>query len=79
MQQTPHLDDVTPFENAVHLQSSLLQNIISVNRSVATIKAVHSGPNASKASSDNAGGLDPIVHLAHAAWVMLTANLWIEV
>lgn len=55
MQQTPRLDDVTLFENAVHLQSNLLQNIISLNRPVATIKAVNSGPNATKASSDDAG------------------------
>ena len=32
---------------------------------VATIKAVHKGPNAAKASSDEAGGLEPVVCLAH--------------
>ena len=30
-----------------------------INRPIAVIKAVHSGPNAHKASSDDAGGLDP--------------------
>ena len=38
-----------------------------------------SSSNASKASSEDAGGLDPIVYFVHTAQVMLTANLWIEV
>ena len=78
--------DVAPFENAVRLfptVESVTEYIISklhnINRPIATIKAVHTGPNASKASSEDAGGLDPIVHFAHTAQVMLTANLWIEV
>ena len=45
---------------------------------VATIKAVHSKPNASKASSDDAGGLEPIINLYVSAHVMLSANLWVE-
>ena len=45
---------------------------------VATIKAVHSGVNASKASSDDASGLEPVVCLAKGARVMLSSNLWIE-
>ena len=45
---------------------------------VATIKAVHSGPNASKASPDDAGGLEPIINLCVSARVMLSANLWVE-
>ena len=39
---------------------------------VAMIKAVHSGPGASKASADDAAGLEPIVCLAQGARVMLT-------
>lgn len=39
---------------------------------------MHTGHNASKASSEGAGGLDPIIHLAHTARVMLIANLWVE-
>ena len=44
---------------------------------VATIRAVHTGPNASKASTD-AGGLQPVVCLAKSAHVMLSANLWVD-
>ena len=45
---------------------------------VYTIKAVHSGPNASKGSSDDAGGLQPVVCLAKGARVMLSSNLWVD-
>ena len=45
---------------------------------VAMIKAVHSGPGASKVSADDAGGLEPMVCLAQGARVMLTANLWVQ-
>ena len=41
--------------------------------------AIHRGPNASKASSDDAARLEPKVCLAHGARVMLTANLWVDV
>ena len=41
---------------------------------VATIKAVHAEPNASKASSEDAGGLESIICLAHNARVMLTLS-----
>ena len=34
--------------------------------------------NAAKTSSDDAGGLEPIICLAHGACVMLTANLWVD-
>ena len=46
---------------------------------IATIKAVHTGANAAKASADNAGGLEAVVCLAHSARVMLTSNLWVDV
>ena len=46
-------------------------------KSIATIKAIHTGPNATKASPEEASGLDPIICLAHGAHVMLTANLWV--
>ena len=45
---------------------------------VAMMKAVHSGPGASKVFADDAGGLEPIVCLAQGARVMLTANLWVQ-
>ena len=46
---------------------------------IATIKAVHTGANASSASADDAGGLEPVVMLSRSARVMLTSNLWVEV
>ena len=46
---------------------------------IATIKAVHTGPNVAKAPADGAGGLEPVICLAHSARVMLTSNLWVEV
>ena len=39
---------------------------------------VHSGPNASKGSFDDAGGLEPIVCLAKGACVMLSSNLLVD-
>ena len=47
---------------------------------VAIIKAVHTGANASKASSDDAGGLEPVVCLAKGARVMLLCSnlLWVD-
>ena len=46
---------------------------------VAVLRAIHTGPGASKASTDDAGGLEPVVFIAHGARVMLSANLWVEV
>lgn len=43
---------------------------------VAKIKAVHNGQGASKASSDDARGLEAELLLAVGARVMLTMNLW---
>ena len=34
---------------------------------VAVLKAIHSGPGASKASPDDAGGLEPVICIAHGA------------
>ena len=45
---------------------------------IATIKAVHTGANASKASADDAGGLQPVVCLTKGARVMLSSNLWVD-
>ena len=42
------------------------------------IKALHSGHNAAKGTSDDAGGLEPVLYLAHNARVMLISNLWVE-
>ena len=46
---------------------------------VAMLKAVHNGPGAFKATSEEAGGLDPVICIAQDAKVMLCANLWVDV
>ena len=85
MKQTP-AQDLTPFRNALYLHPTV-EAVVEHNVSrfhasgqpIATIKAVHTGPNASKASHDDAAGLEAIICIAHEARVMLTSNLWTEV
>ena len=87
MKHTPaHIDDLTDFENALHLFPTKdavveynIYQLHNINQPIATIETLHSGQNASKGSSDDAGGLDPVIHLAVAARVMLITNLWVEV
>jgi len=78
------VQDLTPFANALQLRPTVeavvehnITKLHASGQSIATIKAVHTGPNAIKASPDEASGLDPIICLAHGARVMLTANLWV--
>ncbi len=86
MKQTlTEIDDPTVFNNAIHLFPSTaavaeynVAKLRSIGQPVAVIKAVHSGPGASKVSSDDAGGLEPVVCLAEGARVMLTANLCVQ-
>ena len=87
MRQTPaEVEDIAPFTGALHLYTTTEavaeHNTCKLRASdypVATIKAFNSGADTCKASADDAGGLEPIVCIAHAARVMLTANLWVEV
>ena len=87
MKQTPtNVQDLVPFANALHLyptvEAVVEHNITKLKDSsqpVATIRAVHTGANAAKASSDDASGLEAVVCLAKSARVMLTSNLWVEV
>ena len=79
------LRDLSPFTTALHLRPTVeavvehnVARLRASGQPVATIKAVHKGPNAAKASSDEAGGLEPVVCLAHGARVMLTSNLWVD-
>lgn len=56
-----------------------LEKLHNNHQPVAEIKAVHSGMRAQNATSGDAGGLDaggldPVVHIAHGARVMLTSN-----
>ena len=86
MKHTPsNVGHTMPFSSAVHLFPTTdsvaeynINQLCSISRPIATIKAVHTGHDASKASSEEVGGLDPIIHLAHEARVMLIANLWVE-
>lgn len=86
MARTPaHITDISPFTTALHLfptvDAVVEHNVSKLHASgqpVATIKAIHSGPGASKASSDDAGGLEPVVFLTKGARVMLTSNLWVD-
>lgn len=86
MKQTPaRLLNLAPFTTALHLHPTIeavvehnVSRLRASGQPIATIKAIHIGPNASKASSEDAGGLEPIICLAHGARVMLTANLWVD-
>ena len=80
------VSDTSMFDNAIHLFPTIeavvehnINKLHACGQPVGTIKAVHTGPNASKASSDDAGGLQPILCIAKGARVMLSANLWVDV
>lgn len=84
--QTPtKVSNIQHFVDALHLYPTT-QAVVEYNVSkftsnghpIATVKAVHTGKNASKCSPDDAGGLESIICLAHGARVMLTTNLWVE-
>ena len=87
MKQTPaQVEDLTSFSTALCLHPTVetvvdcnVTRLHSSNQAIATIKAVHTGPGAAKASSDDASGLEPVICMAHGACVMLTANLWVDV
>lgn len=84
MEQTPtKVHDLSSFANALHLypttEAVVEHNIPKLHDSgkpIATIKAIHTGPNA---SSDDASGLEPVICIAQSALVMLITNLCIEV
>ena len=87
MKQTPaQVVDATPFNGALHVYSTSqavaehnTNKLRASGQPVAMINALHAGKGASKASLDDAGGLQPIICIAEGARVMLTANLWVEV
>lgn len=70
----------TDFEDAVHLfykeeiQYSKTYPTPAPTAQIAVI--IHSSSEAAKAKPDDAGGLEAVIHLAKAAKVMLTCNLW---
>ena len=87
LNQTPtKVQDLSSFARALHLRPTVEavveHNVAQLHASgqpIATIKAVHTGANASKAPADDAGGLEAIICLANLARVMLTSNLWVDV
>ena len=86
MTQTPaQVNDLTPFNSALYLHPTIeavvehnITKLHTNGQPVATVKALHSGPNAANASAEDAGGLEPILCLASETCVMLTANLWVD-
>jgi ATP-dependent DNA helicase PIF1 len=80
-----NISNLQEFKNAIHLYPTIeavaehnLMKLKQNNQPITMIKAVHSGHNAAKDSSDDAGGLEPVLYLAHNARVMLISNLWVE-
>ena len=58
--------DGAAFDHALHLHPTVqavaeynVAKLHNTGESIATIKAVHTGPNASKASPEDASGLEP--------------------
>ena len=87
MKQTPtNVADLTPFTDVLRLYPTV-EAVVEQQHWQAQglwsaychIKAVHTGANAAKALSDDAGGLEVVVCLAKSARVLLTSNLWVEV
>ena len=85
-QTLTHVQDVSVFSNALHLYPTV-EAVVEYNVSqlrtsckpIATIKAVDTGPNSSKAPADDANGLEAMTCLAHSARVMLISNPWTDV
>ena len=85
-QTTGEVGDTKSFDDALHLYPTIEavaeHNVAKLHASgqpIAVLSAVHTGPGASKATMDDAGGLEPVICIAHGARVMLSANLWVEV
>ena len=88
MTRTPiQVSDMPSLSNSVHLFPTVeavvehnINKLHACGQPVATIKAVLTGINASKASPGDAGGLQPVLCVAKGARVMLSANpnLWVD-
>lgn len=87
MRRTPaEVGDVRSFDEVLHLfptaeavSNHNVNKLRASGQPIALIKAVHTGPGACKATTDDAGGLEPAICIAHEARVMLCANLWVDV
>ena len=74
--------DSAAFDDALHLHPTIqavaqiqVAKLCNTGELIATLKAVHTGPNVSKTSPEDASGLEPVICLAWGARVMLTSNL----
>ena len=83
---TGEVGDTRSFDDALRLHPTIEavaeHNVAKLRASgqpIAVLRAVHTGPGASTATLDDAGGLEPVICIAHGARVMLSANLWVEV
>ena len=61
-------------EDALHLYPTIeavaehnVTKLRASGQTIAAVKVIHRGPNASKASPDDVAGLDPVVCIAHGA------------
>lgn len=83
LDSTPaHVCNTEEFPAAFQFEAVVELNVVRLHSNgqpIAKIEAVYRGPNASKASPDNAAGLEPMVCLDHDARVMLTNNFWFDV
>lgn len=68
MTRTPtQIHDMSPFAGALHLiptVEAVVEHSVDLHargHPIATINAVHTGPNASKAPADDAGGLEAVI------------------
>ena len=75
MNQTPaQVEDLQQFRTALHLYPTIeavaeynVTKLHANGQPIATVKALHTGANASKASPDDAAGLQPMICTAHGA------------
>ena len=85
MKQTPAVvGPTTLFAEALHLFATAsdvaehnIHKLHASSQPVAMLK--HNGPGAFKATSEEAGGVDPVICIAQDAKVMFCANLWVDV
>jgi len=82
MKHTPaHVHDTSHFQNALHLFPTKMQlySTILINFTTIISQLLLLKQYTTKASPDDAAGLDPAILLSVGARVMLITNLWVEV
>ena len=82
MNQTPaQVEDLQQFRTALHLYPTIeavaeynVTKLHANGQPIATVKAIHTGANASKASPDDAAGLEPIICTAQLVLMVKTVQ-----